>query len=154
MMDMFLPAWLIWFILGILLAFVELFMPGFIVIFFGVGCWVVAGVLLILPLTAAQQVFLFIAATVFSLVALRKWSLRIFKGGASHQAEKEYDDFPAGAQARVVQRISPQTRGRIQFRGTFWDAAADEEIEKDQIVEIVRFADDSHQVYLVKKHSI
>jgi membrane protein implicated in regulation of membrane protease activity len=149
-MDMFLSAWLVWFILGIVLAFVELIMPGFIVIFFGVGCWAVAGVLLIVPLTAAQQVLLFIAATIVSIVLLRKWSLRIFRGGSS-QAQKDYDDFPAGARAQVVERISPQARGRIQFRGSFWDAASDEEIEKDQVVEILRFVDDSHQVYFVKK---
>lgn len=149
----FMPAWLIWFIFGIALAFAELMMPGFIVIFFGLGCWVVAGVLLILPLTAAQQLLLFIAATIFSIVLLRKWSMRIFRGMSADQTEKDYNDFPKGAQAQVVQRISPQTNGRIQFRGTFWDAASDEEIEKDEIVEILRFAGDSHQIYFVKKPS-
>ena len=60
--DTIFSAWLIWFLLGIGLAFLELYMPGFIVLFFGVGCWIVAGTLLILDLTITQQLIVFIAA--------------------------------------------------------------------------------------------
>jgi membrane protein implicated in regulation of membrane protease activity len=145
------PAWLIWFLLGIGLAFLELQMPGFIVLFFGVGCWVVAGALLIWPLTLTQQILIFIVATIVSIALLRKWLMKIFRGLSAGRTEADFDDFPKGAHVQVVQRITPQVNGRIQFRGTFWDAAADEEIEPDATVEIVRYAGDSRQVFFVKK---
>ena len=67
------------------------------------------------------------------------------------QSDTGFDDFPKGVHVRVVQSISPNANGRIRFRGTLWDAAADEEIKKGELVEIVRFAGDSHQIYFVKK---
>jgi membrane protein implicated in regulation of membrane protease activity len=144
-------AWLIWFLLGIGLAFLELQMPGFIVLFFGVGCWVVAGALLIWPLSVTQQILVFIVATIVSIALLRKGLMKIFRGISAGRTEAGFDDFPKGARVRVVQRITPQTNGRIQYRGTFWDAAADQEIEAGETVEIIRFAGDSRQVFFVKK---
>lgn len=143
--------WLIWFILGIAMAFLELQMPGFVVLFLGVGCWVVAGVLLLWPLTLTQQVWLFLVASIASIVLLRKWLMRIFQGRSSSQTETDYDDFPKGAHVEVVQPITPEVNGRIRFRGTLWDAAAEENIEKGEMAEIVRYAGQSRQIYFVKK---
>lgn len=150
-MESIFSAWLIWFLLGIGLAFLELLMPGFVILFMGIGCLVVAGILLILPLTVTQQVLIFIVATIVSIVLLRKWLMKIFQGKLSTQSGTDFDDFPHGVHVKVVQDITPQTNGRIKFRGTFWDAAADEEIEKGQTAKIVRFADNSRQIYFVQK---
>jgi membrane protein implicated in regulation of membrane protease activity len=149
--DSIFSAWLVWFLLGVGLAFLELQMPGFIVLFFGIGCWVVAGALLIWPLTLTQQVLLFLVGTIVSIVLLRTWLMRVFRGFSSDRAETDFDDFPKGEHVKVIERISPQTNGRIRFRGTFWDAAADDEIEKDETVEIIRYAGSSRQVFFVKK---
>jgi len=149
--DSIFSAWLIWFLLGIGLAFLELYMPGFIVLFFGVGCWIVAGTLLILDLTITQQLIVFIASTITSIVLLRKVVIRIFRGFAVDQADKDFDDFPKGVRVRVVQRITPNTNGRVQYRGSFWDAAADEEIGEGEYVEILRFAGNFRHVFFVKK---
>lgn len=144
-------AWFIWFIIGIGLAFLELFLPGFVIIFMGVGCLVVAGALLIWTLTIPQQIVLFILATLLSIILLRKWFMKIFHGFSSGHTEIHFDDFPKGEQVRVVRRISPQDSGRIMFRGTLWDAVSDQEIEEGETVEIVRFAEKSRQVYFVRK---
>jgi len=151
-MDALVSTWLVWFVMGIALALVELMMPGFVVLFFGVGCLAVAGALLVWPLTVAQQFLLFVGATLVSIVLLRKWCMKIFQGTSSGREETNYDDFPKGAQARVVAPITPKTQGRIAFRGTLWDAASNEEIETGEMVEIVRFDDDSTQIYFVKKN--
>jgi len=149
--DSIFSAWLIWFLLGIGLAFLELYMPGFIVLFFGVGCWIVAGTLLILELTITQQIFVFIASTITSLVLLRKLVIKIFHGFFVDQANKDFDDFPKGVSVKVVQRITPNSNGRIHYRGSFWDAAADDEIGEGEYVEIIRFAKNSRQIFFVKK---
>ena len=149
--DTIFSAWLIWFLLGIGLAFLELYMPGFIVLFFGVGCWIVAGTLMVLDLTITQQIFVFIASTITSIVLLRRIVIRIFRGFAVGHARNDFDDFPIGVHVKVVQSITPSSNGRIHYRGTFWDAAADEEIDEGEIVEIMRFADNSRLVFFVKK---
>ena len=127
-LDSILSAWLIWFVLGIGLAFLELLMPGFIVLFFGIGCWVVAGALLIWDLTLAQQIGIFIVATIASIVLLRRFLMRSFRGLSSSTADEGFDDFTRGVHAKVVRQISRNSLGRIIYRGTPWDAMSDEEI--------------------------
>jgi len=149
-MDSIFSPWLIWFLLGIGLAFLELQLPGFIVLFFGIGCWVVAGALLIWELSLAQQVLLFMVGTIASIVLLRKMLMRMFRG-LSKDGEADFDDFPHGVHVKVVKRITPTVNGRIHYRGTPWDAVAEEEIEEGETVEIVRYANGARQVFFVKK---
>ena len=80
-MNTLITPWLIWFLLGIGLAFLELYLPGFIVLFFGIGCWVTAGALLLWDMGLSLQILLFITSAVASLLLLRKWLMRIFRGG-------------------------------------------------------------------------
>ena len=143
--------WLIWFLLGIGLAFLELLMPGFIVLFFGIGCWIVAGALLIWNLTVAQQIGIFIVATIASIILLRKFLMRVFRGLSSSTADEGLDDFPKGVRAKVVGQISRNSIGRIIYRGTPWDATSDEEIMEGEEVELIRYTDNSHLVFFVKK---
>lgn len=150
-LDSIVSAWLIWFVVGVGLAFLELLVPAFVIIFFGLGCWVVAGAQLLWQLSLTQQFVLFIVATLLSIVLLRKWLMNIFRGKLEDRSDAGFDDFPKGAHVSVTQRITPEVHGRIQYRGSFWDAAADEAIEKDETVEILRHADDSRKVFFVKK---
>ena len=152
-MDLFGAQWIIWFVVGMGLAFLELFMPGLVIIFMALGCWIVAGVLLIWPLTVTQQVLLFIGGTVVSIVLLRTWFMRTFRGISSDKAQTGFDDFPQGVHVQVVKGITPNANGRIQFRGTLWDASANEEIDQGETVEIVNYAGESRQIYFVRKIS-
>ena len=142
---------LIWFLLGIVLAFLELQIPGFFVMFFGIGCWIVAGALLLWDLTVAQQITIFIVATISSIVLLRRFLVRVFRGDSSDGEAEGLDDLPKGLHVKVLRSISPNTTGRIQHRGTPWDAISDEEIQEGETVEIVRYADSSRATFFVKK---
>ncbi len=149
--DPFLSPWLIWFLLGIILAVLELMVPGFVLLFFGIGCWAVAGALQIWDLSVTQQVAVFLVTTIASIIVLRRRFVGVFRGSASKEDGEGFDDFPAGAHVTVVKRITPQAHGRIQHRGTLWDATADEEIAENETVEIVRYADHSRVAFFVKK---
>jgi inner membrane protein len=149
-LDSIFSAWLIWFLLGIGLAFLELALPGFIVFFFGIGCWVVAGALLVWDFSLTQQVLIFLVSSIAAIVLLRKLLMRMFRGH-SRTGETEFDDFPHGVHVKVLKRITPTTNGRIHHRGTPWDAAADEEIEEGATVELVRYANGARQIFFVKK---
>jgi len=144
--------WLIWFVAGIALAFLELQMPGFIVIFFGIGCWVVAGALLLWDLTMTQQFMLFSAATIASIVLLRQWFMRIFRG-RTDKTDREFDDFPQGERVTVLQRISPTQGGRVKYRGTSWEAVVEGQtvLEPGDLAELLRYLDNNHNVFVVRK---
>lgn len=143
--------WLIWFLLGIGFAFLELLMPGFIVIFFGIGCLVVAGALLIWDLTVTAQISLFIAAAIASIVLLRKFLMNIFRGTASDESKDGLDDFPKGAHVKVLDKITPIRSGRISYRGAPWDAVSDEDIAEGETVEIIKPAGNSSLIFFVRK---
>ncbi len=150
-MESIFEPWLIWFVAGVALALMELMAPGIIIIFFAAGCWVVAGVLAIYPMTLAQQVLLFVVASVLSLVFLRKWFMKIFKGVSSDKTDADYEDFPRGEKVEVVQAITPHSNGRVKYRGTLWDAAAEEEVTEGEMVELLKYTENSNQVFFVKK---
>lgn len=129
---------LIWFFVGLFLLFVEMVVPGFIVAFFAFGAWVVAAVQLCKPLTVNQQLALFIASSVLSLVLARSWLKSLFTGYVSSRSDGSMDlgEF-IGQRARVIQRISPKAPGRVEFHGSTWQAEADGEIAEGSLVEVV-----------------
>ena len=90
-------------------------------------------------------------ATAAVLCVLRKWLMRVFRGASSDKPDEDFEDFPQGVHVTVLKTITPANYGRIQYRGTTWDAAADETIEAGNTVEIIRYADNSHQIYFVRK---
>lgn len=144
-------SWLIWFVVGIALAFLELQLPGFVVLFFGLGAWVVATALLIFDLSLAQQILLFLVASVGSVFALRSYFVRIFRGQLGESDGDELDEFPHEARVPVTRKITPHADGRVLHRGTHWDATADEDIDEGEIVELIRYADRSRLRFFVTR---
>lgn len=150
-LNSIITSWLIWFLLGIGLAFLELYLPGFIVLFLGIGCWVTAGALLLWDLSLTQQILIFITSAVVSLLLLRKWLIGVFRGVSPDRQDENFDDFPRGMHVKVLKTITPADYGRIQYRGTSWYAAAEETIEEGETVEVIRYADNSRQVFFVRR---
>ncbi len=150
-MDSLIAPWLIWFLLGIALALLELSLPGFVVLFFGAGCLATAGALLLWDLSLTHQILSFIVVSIASLLLLRKSLMQVFRGVSTDKTDVGFDDFPHGKHVTVLKTITPKNSGRIQYRGTSWDAVAEETIEAGATVEIERYAADSRQVFFVRK---
>jgi membrane protein implicated in regulation of membrane protease activity len=129
---------LVWFFVGLLLLFVELAVPGLVIIFFAFGAWAVAIVCLLTPLSLNGQLALFIAISVLSLLLARSWVKGIFSGYITSRQNPNSDlnDY-LGQRAVVTARITPKLPGRVEYRGTPWLAAADQDIEEGTVVEIV-----------------
>jgi inner membrane protein len=149
--DAWISSWLLWFLAAIAFATLELFLPIFIFLFFGIGCLGVALALLVFDIPLSQQLAIFIIVTIFSLVMLRKWMMGIFRGVTADRTDKDFDDFPYGERVQVLRDITPPQPGRIQHRGTAWDAVADDIIEAGTTVEIVGHAGKSRQTFHVRK---
>ena len=135
----FLKPELIWFLVGLILLILEFVMPGLIFAFFGVGAWIVAIICLFIPIPLNYQLLLiFIVSSVLSLLLLRKWLKGIFMGHVvSRQDVKENLEGFIGQRAVVKERIVPNSRGKVEFHGTDWQAEADEEIAEGTAVEII-----------------
>ena len=74
--------WMIWLIAGALCIGLELFIPGLVIIFFGLGCVCTAGFSLLSFVNNRVwlQIVLFLIFSVLSLAFLRKKFTIIFKG--------------------------------------------------------------------------
>ncbi len=134
------PAELLWFLLGLVLILSELVLPGFVMIFFGIGAWITAlGVLVGVADAFNVQLLLFLVSSILSLVLFRKQGKKYFRGRVSHTLDDvaALDDV-RGGRAIVVEDIVPSTlSGRVEFHGTLWKAIADGEIKKGTPVEIL-----------------
>ncbi len=135
----FLTPELIWFLVGLVLVLGEFIIPGLVVIFFGVGAWVVAAICLATPLSLNFQLGIFIASSILSLLVARRWLKSAFKGFGAANANMNVDleDF-VGQRAVVTEAITPTTVGKVEFHGTGWSAEATEEIAEGTTVQIIQ----------------
>lgn len=133
-------AWQIWLIIGSLLIVSEIFISGFVVFFFGVGALVTVVATLIFPESSlSSQIAFFTLASLASLLLSGVLFKKTFRGDESSEhscAEIESDDI-SGADAVAVSPISPLVKGRVEFRGTEWDATSEVEIASGRVVTIV-----------------
>jgi len=128
---------LYWFLIGLVLALVEMAMPGFVVIFFGIGAWAVTLLILfgILP-SFNGQMLVFLIVSVASLILFRKKGKKIFEGKVAGK-DQAVDEI-TGERAVVMEDIYPnQLGGKVELHGTLWEANADTVIEKGRMVEII-----------------
>jgi membrane protein implicated in regulation of membrane protease activity len=124
---------LLWFLLGLALIFLELVVPGVILVFFGIGAWV-AAVTTYLGLTASfqSQLLVFAVTSILLLVILRKWIKGKFYGhvGDVQDQTKNLDEF-SGQSVVVLEDVIPnKMEGAVEFKGARWRAVSDEHIKK------------------------
>jgi len=129
-------AWLAWFLIGIGLFLSELALPGFILLFFGLGAWLAALACLAANPSTSVQIAIFLAASLISLALLRRFFTQIFSGRAKPGAEPGDMAQASGQSALVTRDIAPGAPGEIQFRGSYWRAVADQDLAKGASVVI------------------
>jgi membrane protein implicated in regulation of membrane protease activity len=131
------PA-LVWFIIGFILIVLEFIIPGLITLFFGIGAWIVCLCCLFFDVPINVQLFIFIICSILSLIYLRKRFKSLFEKKADKVslAIDELEEF-IGQRAIVTKKITPNKNGRIEFRGSHWNAESDETIMKGKSVEII-----------------
>lgn len=140
-MGMIDPA-LYWLIIGVMLFFLEMAVPGFVLFFFALGALVTALVAWLTPVSVAWQLALFISASLVSLLSLRGVIQKKFLSSTSDAEDEEIDEdvflAVAGERGVVSMTISPPAEGQIKYSGTFWKATADEQIEEGEIISVVK----------------
>src|ERR1043165_6778685 len=125
-MENLLNAAAIWFIIGFILFLLEFILPGLIVVFFGIGAWVVAALLLFRDISINTQIIVFIASSLLSVLLLRKWIKRRLN---SSKRTADYDDNDLiGKTGKAETDIIPGETGRASFKGSNWKARSDQHI--------------------------
>jgi membrane protein implicated in regulation of membrane protease activity len=129
---------LLWFIAGLVLLLTELFAPSLILIFFGLGAWVVTALYLLFNIEFPTQLIVFAVSSIMLLVFLRKKLKPVFLGYVSSKQNsgQNMDDF-FEKEAVVMARIEPGKPGKVEFNGVAWDAVSDSSIDVDTRVKII-----------------
>ncbi len=141
--------YLVWFLIGIGFLIAEMMVPGFILVFFAAGSWVVAiTVFFFNELSLTTQVITFIVSSLVLLFSLRRYGLETFKGKSKGGIDDEFSQI--GQEALVIKAIPIDGFGEIQFGGTFWRATAKVAIEQDQFV-VVEGADPNNGLIMQVK---
>jgi membrane protein implicated in regulation of membrane protease activity len=127
---------LIWIAVGLLFIAIELFVPGLVVVFMGLGALAVAllrwiGVVEGLPASFITWLISSVVMVVSLRGTLRKW----FPPEESHKVDDE-DVRGFGQLVEVLEDIVPadddsdKPAGRVRFEGTSWPAATTEGVIK------------------------
>ena len=138
-MTTYFPPWLIWFMIGIAVSLSELVLPGFVIIFFGIGCLGAAAFAVVLPDAYAGQIATFIIVTILSLAVLRKMAMRIFVGKSEPANGEDNDQNFIRARIIVDTDLAEGQETRVRYRGSVWRAQAAEHIAANTEAEIVGF---------------
>jgi len=129
---------LFWFMIGLILFLLELVIPGFFIFFFGLGAWVTALFCLIVSPDSISnlQIIIFAVVSVLSLIALRRLIQKKFfysKDGLSESVEDEF----TGKEALAITVLGPDKKGKVEFKGTTWDAESKSGITAGERVIII-----------------
>ena len=135
-MDVTFSPWLIWVLAGIAVMLAELAVPGFVIIFFGLGCLGAAAVAVFAPDAFSAQVVVFLIVSVASLMTLRKVAMRVFVGRSEGPETEDLGNVPVGARITLDQDLEAGRVGRVRFRGTMWDAVSEDRIPAGSDAEI------------------
>jgi inner membrane protein len=135
-MEFAFSPWLVWFLAGIAIMLAELAVPGFVIIFFGLGCWGASVVAFFSPNSYSAQVAVFVVVSVASLMTLRRVAMRVFVGRSEGQETEDMGNVPVGARITLNQDLEAGQVGRVHFRGTMWDAISEDRISAGSDAEI------------------
>jgi len=119
---------LFWFLLGVVFLVLEAVTPGFFLMFFGLGAWVVSLTVFFLPVGQHLQWLIFIIVSVAGLLLFRRQVKSFFQG---RLAKNDNMDDPVakaqylGRQALVLKEAGPDQPGLVELNGTNWQARTD-----------------------------
>ena len=133
-MENFYNAAVIWFILGFIFLLLEFVVPGLILFFFAVGAWLVAILSLFIDLSINNQLLIFLATSIITIILFRKWVKKIMW---IKQHSSEIEDEFIGKTGRAETYIAPGQNGKVDFKGTSWDARSEDSIEKGERVTVI-----------------
>jgi membrane protein implicated in regulation of membrane protease activity len=134
-MESFLNAPVIWFLIGFAFLLLEFVVPGLILFFFAVGAWFVAILCLFFDPSINIQLVVFLSVAILTILFFRKWATNLL-WSKKHSTELMEDEF-LGKTAIAESYIGPGQNGKVNFKGTNWDAFSEDIIQNGENVIII-----------------
>ncbi|TAJ99888.1 MAG: NfeD family protein [Candidatus Manganitrophaceae bacterium] len=131
-------SWQIWIFTGIALFIVEAFVPGFVLMFVGIGC-LMAGLAAYLGAGYDVQAAALLITTVAGYLSIRPLFMKYFY--AAPGRIRTNVKALIGKSGFVLERIDPRTRsGRVLIDGEDWKGISIDEsvIEVNEKVQVIR----------------
>lgn len=130
---------MLWFIAGLAMILLEFAAPGVVIVFFGIGAWVVAGGMWLgLIDSVPAQCMTFAISSLVLLFALRRYVTSWFVGGSSNGGENIEDEF-VGKTVRVVHTIGGgENTGKVELKGAEWNARCSEELLPGRFATVIK----------------
>ena len=142
-------TYIIWFLIGVCFLVVEFIMPIFIMFFFSLGAIVVSVCTSFYDLSFNSQIILFALFSIISMLILRSYVQKIFKGNEKKDNDSSTD---SNIKTAVVSKaIEPNILGEIKYKGTFYKAQSANSIAEGINVKIVNKGDQQGSFYIVEK---
>ena len=136
-MEKILNAPVIWFIIGFLFFLLEFAVPGFILFFFGIGAWVVAGITFFSDISLNLQIFIFLGTSLLTVLLFRNWLKN--KLGMMNPPKNVLEDEIIGKTAKAETPIQPGQQGKVYFKGASWSATSADNIHIGEEVSIIGY---------------
>ena len=133
-MENFYNAAVIWFIVGFVFFLLEFAIPGLILFFFAVGAWIVAILSLFVDISLNMQLVIFLASSLITILLFRNWVKKMIW---SKKLPTQLEDEFIGKTGRAETTIGPGKNGKVNFKGTSWDARSDDVIAEGENVTII-----------------
>lgn len=127
---------LIWFGLGVVLLLMEFANPGVVLIFFALGAWLVALLCMTVEISLNLQLGVFVVSSVVLLLVFRNRIKGRIDRPRPAAGGGESDEF-VGGRGLVTREIRSERSGRVDYRGTTWEAESGERIPEGAAVEIL-----------------
>ena len=128
---------MIWFLIGLGLLLLEFAVPGLVILFFGIGAWVVSlTTWLGLTDSTQSQILVFSVASLVCLFTLRNYVKAWFVGDSKHEDDEFETEFIG---QHVTVRIAiPEGNGhgKIELKGADWNAVSDQSFEVGEVVKV------------------
>lgn len=130
-METFYNPPVIWMVAGFIFFLLEFAVPGLILFFFAVGAWIVAVLSLLFDMSINTQLIIFLAGSVLTILLFRKWVKKIIW---AKKNPTELEDEFIGKTGKAETIIAPGNNGKVNFKGTSWNARSTDIIEKGENV--------------------
>lgn len=120
----------IWLIIGLVFLICEIFIPGLIIAFFGVGALITAATTFFkLTPGIPAQLLVFSLSSVFLLIIVRRFVKKIFAGKTFENGEVTSFNLQIGKVVPVIELIEPGAiGGKVRYQGVQWQARSQEKI--------------------------
>jgi len=125
-----------WIVFGLFLVILEMLLPGFILIWFGVGAILVGGLQYVIPeITWQWQLLIFSIFSLTSVFAWRMWSKNNLHDDPESEVLNQRGKALIGRETILIEPIVNGV-GRIQVDDTFWRVNGND-LENGQLVRVV-----------------